>query len=314
MLESHGLRNVQALQADSTLSSGNLCMPDMREKLLAALRETARRSHPRLPSPEAVALCAGVTPALLREYLGPADNFPALLAWQPPVSVASAPLPATSQLQTAAQETRERILASAAAVFGRKGFERSTLDEVAADAGMTKGAIYWHFKSKNDLFFALLDQRFQLHTSPLKVDLAALLSGGQEPMAGMMDMFSTGMRRCVDDPAWARLYLECLSLGRNEEVRERLSAFYEQVWEVSAHFTRELQAQGLASADTDPETAAVFWTALFDGLVLAWLIKGGQLELDRLLPEIFHMLWRGIAPPAADKKTIRPNLHRTGEK
>lgn len=297
----------------------------MREKLLAALHETARLRSPQLPSLEEVAAQAAVPVAQVREYLGPADNFPALLAWHPAPSPVTPAVPELSPAAalTPAQETRERILASAAAVFGRKGFERSTLDEVAADAGMTKGAIYWHFKSKNDLFFALLDQRFQLHTSPLMVDLATLLSGGQDPRTGMLDMFSTGLHRCTDDPAWARLYLECLSLGRNEEVRERLSAFYDQVWAMSAHFTRELQTHGLAPADTDPHTAAIFWGALFDGLVLAWLIKGGKLDLDRLLPDIFHMLWRGIAPPETEGHSIRPdqnnsnsnrpNSNRTGE-
>lgn len=268
----------------------------MREQLLSSLRDLARgRASP--PSLAELATHAAVPESVVREHLGPAENFAALLAWQQPV-----------------QETRDRILASAARVFGQKGFERSSLDEVAADAGMTKGAIYWHFKSKNDLFFALLDQRFQLHTSPLMVDLATMVSSGADPKAGMMEMFRAGMQRCVEDPAWARLYLECLSLGRNEDVRERLSSFYDQVWDMSAHFTRELQGRGLAATETDPHTAAVFWAALFDGLVLAWLIKGGKLDLDQLLPGIFNMLWRGIAAPETKKNTDfqNPDL-RTGE-
>ncbi len=254
----------------------------MRERLLSSLRDFAQQ-HTRLPTPAELAAVAGVAEPVVREQLGPEENFAALLAWQ---------------LPSPAQETRERILQSAAAVFARKGFERSTLDAVAADAGMTKGAIYWHFKSKNDLFFALLDQRFQLHTSPLKVDLAALLESGKDPQAGMLGMFRDGMQRCIEDPAWAPLYLECLTLARSEDVRARLSAFYDQVWAMSAHFTRELQSRGLAPAETDPHTAAIFWGALFDGLVLAWLVKGGELDLERLLPEIFQMLWRGIAVPA----------------
>ncbi len=278
----------------------------MRERLLSSLRDFAGQ-HGRLPGQAELAAAAGVAETLVREQLGAAENYAALLAWQPP---------------SPAQETRERILQSAAAVFARKGFERSTLDAVAADAGMTKGAIYWHFKSKNELFFALLDHRFQLHTSPLKVDLAALLESGRDPQAGMLDMFRDGMRRCIEDPAWARLYLECLTLGRSEDVRARLAAFYDQVWDMSAHFTRELQARGMAPADTDPHTAAVFWGALFDGLMLAWLVKGGELDLNRLLPGIFQMLWRGIAVPgresggqplSSDNDPFKNSDLRTGE-
>lgn len=257
----------------------------MREKLLVALREAARQTAPRLPDLQEVAELARVSVAEVRQHLGSADNFAALLSYQ----------------QTPAHETRERIIASAARVFGLKGFQRASLDEVAADAGMTKGAIYWHFKSKNDLFFALLDHRFQSHTGPLRVDLEALVAGGRDPLIGMTDMFRAGMRRCTDDPEWSRLYLECLSQGRNPDVRERLATFYDQVWETSARFTGELQAHGLAPADSDPKVAAIFWSALFDGLMLAWLVKGDALDLDHILPAIFQMLWRGIDPASAHK-------------
>ena len=67
--------------------------------------------------------------------------------------------------------TRERILAAAGHVFARKGYMAASLDEVAQAAGMTKGAIYWHFRSKSDLFFALLDFKFQLNIAPVPDDL-----------------------------------------------------------------------------------------------------------------------------------------------
>lgn len=252
----------------------------MREKLLLALQEAARQSAPHLPGLEEVAAQAEVSVAKVREHLGSPDNFAALLSYQ----------------QMPVHETRDRIIASAARVFGQKGYQRASLDAVAADAGMTKGAIYWHFKSKNDLFFVLLDQRFCQHTSPLMGDLDAMVREGRNPLEGMTEIFHAGLRRCTEDPEWARLYLECLSLGRDAEVRERLSVFYDQVWAMSAGLTRELQAHDLAPADIDPKVAAIFWTALFDGLVLAWLIKGDQLDLEHVLPGIFQMLWKGIAP------------------
>jgi TetR/AcrR family acrAB operon transcriptional repressor len=251
----------------------------MRDKLLAALRQAAQHAPGAVPGVAEVAALAQVSEAVVRRHLGPPENFAALLAYQAP-----------------AHETRERIIASAARVFGQKGFQRASLDEVAADAGMTKGAIYWHFKSKNDLFFAMLDERFRQHTGPLMGDLQSLIRTGADPLTTMLSLFRDGLRRCTEDPEWARLYLECLSLARDTEVRERLSAFYDRVWEVSARLTSELKANGLAPAEADPHTAAIFWSALFDGLVLAWLIKGDALDLERTTENIFRMLWRGIAP------------------
>lgn len=255
----------------------------MRDTLLAALRDAARHSAPRLPDAATVAALAGVDEATLRAHLGPPENFQALLQFQSP-----------------AHETRERILASAARVFARRGFQRATLDQVAADAGLTKGAIYWHFKSKNDLFFAILDSRLRQDTAPLLGDLHKLVTEGGDAQAALAAMFAAGMQRCTTDPDWPKLYLECLAHARDPDVRERLGAFYDEVWALSRGFTTQLQAHGLTAPGVDPQVAAVFWTALFDGLVLAWTVKGEALDLPRLLPPMFRMLWQGLAPAAPD--------------
>lgn len=262
----------------------------MREKLLTALREAARLSAPDLPGIAAVATLAGVDEAAVRAHLGPPENFAALLNYQAP-----------------AHETRDRIIASAARVFARKGFSRATLDEVAADAGVTKGAIYWHFRNKNDLLFAMLDARLRQDTAPLLGDLQHLLKDGGDPRAAFSGMFSASMRRCIQDPDWPKLYLECLSLARDPDVRERLSSFYDDVWAVSEGFTRHVQGHGLTRAGIDPRVAAIFWTALFDGLVLAWQVKGEAIDFERVLPAIFQMLWQGIAPAADPNNDKKPS-------
>jgi AcrR family transcriptional regulator len=58
-------------------------------------------------------------------------------------------------------QTRDRLLDAAAAVFARRGFETATLDEVAAAAGYTKGAVYSNFASKTDLLIALIERRVE---------------------------------------------------------------------------------------------------------------------------------------------------------
>lgn len=255
----------------------------MREKLLAALREAAQLSSPDLPKEEEVARLAGVTVADVRAHLGASENFEALLSWQSP-----------------AHETRERILQSALRVFGQKGFQKASLDAVAADAGMTKGAIYWHFKSKNDLFFAMLDHRFQQDTAgPLRGDMNEAVKHIKDPLSAMTQIFSAGFYRIINEPEWIRLYLECLSLARNEDVRERFSNFYDQVWSMSAGLVEELKNHQFQRSTLDPQTSAIFWSALFDGLVIAWLIKGEQIQWQELLPNIFSMMWQGIAPEAS---------------
>jgi len=258
----------------------------MRDRLLQALRDTALRFPGEAPGTARVAAAAGVDEATVLQYLGPADNFAALLCYQ--------------QAVPAPVDTRERILCSAARVFACKGLQRATLDEVAADAGMTKGAIYWHFKSKNDLFFALLDHRFQECTIPLSgdIDAASRKFAAGEPKAAMASMFKSGLQRCTTDIEWPRLYFECVAQTRDPEVRTRLADFYERGWAISREVTRTLQAGGLAPTDTDVNISAVFWTALFDGLLLAWMINPDKMDMDVVAEGIIDMLWRGIAPEA----------------
>jgi TetR/AcrR family acrAB operon transcriptional repressor len=259
----------------------------VREQLLKALRQVAQT--PGGLTPARVAQAAGVDTDTVFRYLGPEENFAALLSYQQPVQ--------------APADTRERILHSASRVFASKGLQKATLDEVASDAGMTKGAIYWHFKSKNDLFFALLDDRFRECTSPLmgEVDAASRQALAADPLSAMTQMFKASVLRCTQDAEWPRLYFECVAQTRDPEVRSRLADFYDRGWALSREMTAALKANGLVPAEADPDVAAVFWTALFDGLVLAWMINADKLDMDQLADGIFRMLWRGIAPDTARK-------------
>src|SRR5260370_22754383 len=71
--------------------------------------------------------------------------------------------------------TRQHLLEAAAIVFTRNGFHGSSLDEVAATAGFTKGAVYSNFKSKDDLFLALLDDRQARQAAAFERELDARL-------------------------------------------------------------------------------------------------------------------------------------------
>ena len=62
-------------------------------------------------------------------------------------------------------QTRERLIDAAAVVFARRGFEAASLDEVAAAAGYTKGAVYSNFASKTDLFIALIERRIEVQSA-----------------------------------------------------------------------------------------------------------------------------------------------------
>lgn len=191
--------------------------------------------------------------------------------------------------------TRARILEAAARVFARKGFRAASLDAVAADAGLTKGAIYWHFRSKNDLFRALLEHKFARHTADVPEDLRAAIATGDAQRAAS-GMLRAALARLQADPDWPRLYLEFIGQARDPQIREELARLRREGLRLAAEYVRAMQQAGLAPADRDADTAATFWNALFDGLLLGWVVDPDGTDLDTLVERIVAMLWPGLAP------------------
>ncbi len=121
------------------------------------------------------------------------------------------------------QQTREYLLRAAEQVFAERGFHGASLDEVAARAGFTKGAVYSNFKNKEDLFLALLEAHYQRELDAVR----ATLEVADSPEAQLSE-FATLIRdqaKAMGDN-WTMLYEEfCLYAMRNPTAREKLAAF-----------------------------------------------------------------------------------------
>ncbi len=187
---------------------------------------------------------------------------------------------------------------AAVRVFARKGFQRASLDEIAAEAGLTKGAIYWHFRSKNDLFFALLESRFHYNIAPLPADIARAVSSrdGDDPRQILTMLFQNVLRRFRDDADWPRLYLEFLSQSRDADVAERMRQLCDEGRQVARQAVVVLQQGGLIDPALDAGMLAIFWGALLDGLMMAWVVKPETFQDDTLIRQMVDMLAAGMLP------------------
>jgi AcrR family transcriptional regulator len=146
-------------------------------------------------------------------------------------------------------ETRARLLDAAARVYAKRGFGGATLDEVAAEAGFTKGAVYGHFGSKENLLLALLEE----HLAEQVADQMALFDRGrttwERPLAGS-DRWMEDLDR---DPDAFRLFVELwVQAQRDERLRERLAGGFELL---RATFMR-FAADGAADAGLEPPPEA----------------------------------------------------------
>jgi len=195
-------------------------------------------------------------------------------------------------------ESRERILAAAVSVFALKGFQRASLDEIAAEANLTKGAIYWHFRSKNDLFTSLLEYRFQQHTAPLAEELALALAAPtiQARQQAIATMLRDMLNRFHDNAAWPRLYLEFVSQTRDAQIASSMAQLYDHARLLAKQMIERLVEAGITDPDLDADTVSIFWCALIDGFMLAWVMKPETFADGQLVERTVAMLWNGLAP------------------
>ena len=124
------------------------------------------------------------------------------------------------------RETRALLLKAAETIFARDGYEGSELGEIAALAGRTKGAIYAQFKSKEDVFLALIEDRTQRSREKIEKALAESKTVAENIM--MLRTFYLGR---IEDRAFCILLLEYkLFAIRHPEAKERLQKHYAKIF------------------------------------------------------------------------------------
>ncbi len=150
-------------------------------------------------------------------------------------------------------QTRARLLEAAAQVYARRGFAGATLEEVASEAGFTKGAVYAHFGSKENLLLALVEE----HLAGQVAEQLELFDRDrvtwERPLAGS----DRWMDRLQQSPDRFRLFVELWTHAqRDEPLRLRLA---EALGELRATFTRfSVDSAADAGVEAPPEVAEQF--------------------------------------------------------
>ena len=180
------------------------------------------------------------------------------------------------------ERTRQDIIGAARRVFARQGVTRTTLEEIAAAAGVTRGAIYWHFADKTELFFAMREQV----ALPMidQIDLALLSANGSDPLAGI-ERFLLGILEALEGDAAARqtfqiMGFKCEYVGdlERELALQRLRTS-ELVAKLTQAYGRARRA-GQLRTGLRPSVAALETCSFVIGLTRLWLLdsKGALLR------------------------------------
>lgn len=209
----------------------------------------------------------------------------------------------------AAAVTREQLLDAAERVFRSRGVTRTSLAEIAGAAGVTRGAVYWHFKDKAALFSALCERA----TLPLDAMLAAATRVvDDDPVTAMRDLMVGTLRHLAHDER-AQAVFEivfskteaCGELGRVMERQES------ERCECVAH-VEELIRRGITlgrlPADTDAVLATQLLQACMGGIMREWILDREAYDLAAAAPEMVDCIIAGLVtrPP----RRVAPVLPR----
>jgi AcrR family transcriptional regulator len=189
-------------------------------------------------------------------------------------------------------QTRARLLDAAEVVFARRGFVAASLDEVAEEAGLTKGAVYSNFESKEDLFQAVLHDRYNAQTMRI-ADLV-------DESASFTEQAAEGARLLLDkfkqERTWTLLALEFNAYAiRNPAFTRRAVSHQRKLRSAVADLVRQhMEKLGLEPSLT-PEELAIAFLALSNGMALETLADPDGVP-DDLLGKLYALIARPADP------------------
>ncbi len=176
------------------------------------------------------------------------------------------------------KERRYQILDAAEKVFARNGFAESRMEQIVEESQLSKGAIYWYFKSKDDIIAASLARMFErsLH------DVAEQIESDRPVVERIMTVARSATEQIRNARQLAGVELEAYAMAaRNPSIRRRARGYFDSYIDAFAR----LIADGIAKGElrpVDPRKAAISGVALFEGLTLLWVVNP-DLDFEEVL-------------------------------
>jgi AcrR family transcriptional regulator len=191
-------------------------------------------------------------------------------------------------------QTRQELLDAAARVFVKRGFTGSSVEEISAEAGYTRGAFYSNFRSKNELFVELLHDRVYARYTEMTQEG---LQGRTPTLRETGEMLAAIQAKAEGRWIW-RLWFECLAqAGRDDELRELAATF----WRGNRERIAKLIEIALPHRKDRAKAIATALIALDIGLAIQHFVDPDDVALD-LYPELYVLLFSPLAQPETSSK------------
>lgn len=192
------------------------------------------------------------------------------------------------------ERTRASVLGAASKVFRDRGYHEATLRAIAAEAGVSKGALYYNFESKEDLFLAILEQRVNERVEEIERAFAEADSGpGEQAQAAALDYMET----LRESDEWFSLFFEFVAYaGRDPDFQAEFGRRLKQVWSTLTRVIESRAGARAADLPVSAEQLAVGIHALGIGLAVERVADPTAVP-DELLGTMLSLVFKGASVP-----------------
>ena len=189
-----------------------------------------------------------------------------------------------------AYQTRCNLLAAALTIFYERGVSKASLDEIAKTAGVTRGALYWHFKNKEDLFEAL----FQSHYANIEQQLEQVLHSDptNDPLNLLFKSVLQHFDSLVNDHDFRKfntiLLYRCEQTEDNHSIVELTRQYHRRWDQLLYNIINECKRQQILDQWLNIERALLFLISTLSGLSAKWLDDPQAFDLMQHAPAVIQ--------------------------
>ena len=189
------------------------------------------------------------------------------------------------------EERRTQIHQAALVCFGRKGYHRTTMDDIVAESGLSKGSLYWYFKSKKELFISLFQEVMGQIGQAWEGIAANEDASATDKLRASLTLFRAELGEMVP---FFSVMMEAWALTRyDEDVESIIQELYGPYLDIMTHIIEDGVANGEFRVDSARAMALVIMT-LFDGITLALGTGLWHGDWDALMDAAGELVMRGL--------------------
>lgn len=196
-----------------------------------------------------------------------------------------------------ALRTRQLLLDAAIQQFAQRGVSNTTLTDIADAAGVTRGAVYWHFSSKSELFNAMWQEQLPLREL-IHHKLQQIESGN--PLLDLRNKFVLGLQYIAENPRQRALmqilYHKCefsSDMMSEYDIRTRIGFNYDAIRDIF----RMCERNGILPPDTNIEIILIVLHSAFSGVIKNWLMDPHQFDLYQQAPLLVDNIMSIVCTP-----------------